>query len=311
MKFAVKVCSLLLALAVLAGCGGKASAKWQEQFDLGVKYLSEGNYEEAVIALQLAIEIDPKQVQPYLELANLYAAQQQPYHAVLVLQQAAEALPEEEEVLSALEQMRQDTGIDRVTREEREDGGWQIDAFQDGAGIVWRVYYDAEGNAYEVMHNEYDENGSRIRSSYWAPAEVLRSVTEFDPARPDWCRSTRYDYDRETGALTGWEIVEQEQIAGQMRDVYRELYDAAGTLQYYWTYTYDANGFDDVFVRYYPDGSVDMTFVHACDAEGGWITRSVYDSQGRLDTLEEYYEGGWTQTFYDENGQMRHQIVYD
>lgn len=39
---------------------------WQEQYDLGVRYLSEGNYEEAIIAFTSAIEIDPKQAQAYV-----------------------------------------------------------------------------------------------------------------------------------------------------------------------------------------------------------------------------------------------------
>ena len=36
---------LTLALVLgLAGCGQNAAAAWQEQYDLGVRYLSEGNY---------------------------------------------------------------------------------------------------------------------------------------------------------------------------------------------------------------------------------------------------------------------------
>lgn len=31
----------------LAACGQSAQEAWQEQYDLGVRYLSEGNYEEA------------------------------------------------------------------------------------------------------------------------------------------------------------------------------------------------------------------------------------------------------------------------
>lgn len=45
---------------------------WQEQYDLGVRYLSEGNYEEAIIAFTAAIEIEPKQADAYVQLANLY-----------------------------------------------------------------------------------------------------------------------------------------------------------------------------------------------------------------------------------------------
>ena len=64
---------------LLAGCekpnrptiGGST---WQEQYDLGVRYLSEGNYEEAVIAFTVAIEIDPKQVPAYIGRGDAYLA---------------------------------------------------------------------------------------------------------------------------------------------------------------------------------------------------------------------------------------------
>jgi len=55
----------------LSACGQKVST-WQEQYDLGVRYLEEGNYEEAIIAFTTAIEIDPKRVEAYSGLANIY-----------------------------------------------------------------------------------------------------------------------------------------------------------------------------------------------------------------------------------------------
>lgn len=45
---------------------------WQEQYDLGVHYLSEGNYQEAIIAFTAAIEIDPKQVLAYVGRGDAY-----------------------------------------------------------------------------------------------------------------------------------------------------------------------------------------------------------------------------------------------
>ena len=45
---------------------------WQTIYDLGVRYLSEGNYEEAIIAFTAAIEIDPKQPKIYDRLATAY-----------------------------------------------------------------------------------------------------------------------------------------------------------------------------------------------------------------------------------------------
>ena len=56
-----RITALLLAailLLSLAACGAKDP--WQEKYDLGMRYLNEGNYQEAVIAFEAAIEIDPK-----------------------------------------------------------------------------------------------------------------------------------------------------------------------------------------------------------------------------------------------------------
>ena len=70
-----KVISALLAallLLSLAACGAKDP--WQEQYDLGMRYLNEGNYQEAVIAFEAAIEIDPNRVEAYSGLSNTYMA---------------------------------------------------------------------------------------------------------------------------------------------------------------------------------------------------------------------------------------------
>lgn len=77
-----RIVNFLLALAILAGvtaCSGPAGTQsepqkptWQEQYDLGVRYLSEGNYEEAIIAFTAAIEIDPKQAPAYVGRGDAY-----------------------------------------------------------------------------------------------------------------------------------------------------------------------------------------------------------------------------------------------
>ena len=60
----------------MSACGESAAKQWQEQYDLGLRYLSEGNYEEAVIAFTAAIDIDAKGAFAYLGRAQtqvLYA----------------------------------------------------------------------------------------------------------------------------------------------------------------------------------------------------------------------------------------------
>ena len=73
MKRTVSLLLVLVLLLTLCGCGKKdGGSTWQEQYDLGVRYLSDGNYEEAIIAFTAAIEIDPKRAEAYLGLADAY-----------------------------------------------------------------------------------------------------------------------------------------------------------------------------------------------------------------------------------------------
>ena len=58
---------------------------WQTQYDLGVRYLSEGNYQEAILAFEAAIEIDPKQETIYLKYAEAYTQQGDDASALRVL----------------------------------------------------------------------------------------------------------------------------------------------------------------------------------------------------------------------------------
>ncbi len=70
MKRTVSFLLTALLLLSLAACGGKGT--WQEQYDLGMRYLNEGNYQEAVIAFETAIKIDPKRPEAYLGAAEAY-----------------------------------------------------------------------------------------------------------------------------------------------------------------------------------------------------------------------------------------------
>lgn len=63
---------LIVCLSLLLGRTKITPTSWQEQYDLGIRYLSEGNYEEAIIAFTTAIEIDPKQSLPYIGRGDAY-----------------------------------------------------------------------------------------------------------------------------------------------------------------------------------------------------------------------------------------------
>ena len=90
MKRKISCVFLVLAL-LLTSCTGSA-AGWQEQYDLGVRYLTQGDYEEAILAFKAAIDIDPKQADAYLGLADVYTAMGNVEQARLVLEDALSAV---------------------------------------------------------------------------------------------------------------------------------------------------------------------------------------------------------------------------
>lgn len=85
-----RIMALLLTVALLSliACGGKDA--WQEQYDLGMRYLNEGNYQEAVIVFEASIEIDAKRPEAYLGAAEAYIKLNQPEEAEKILRRGYE-----------------------------------------------------------------------------------------------------------------------------------------------------------------------------------------------------------------------------
>ena len=64
---------LVVALVLLLPASTKAK-KVEEQLELGAKYLSELNYEQAITTYEAVIKIDPKCEEAYLALVDIYIA---------------------------------------------------------------------------------------------------------------------------------------------------------------------------------------------------------------------------------------------
>lgn len=95
--------TLLLCLS-LVSCGGK-NKDWQLQYDTGVRCLSEGNYDQAVIAFDAAIQIDPRQEEAYIKAAEVHVALGEPQLAADVLTQAFTAIGSTSELRDAWENL--------------------------------------------------------------------------------------------------------------------------------------------------------------------------------------------------------------
>lgn len=69
-KLKSAVFCFLVLMVLLCSC--KAQPTWQEQYDLGMRYLTESNYEQAILAFTAAIEINPNQAGAYVGRADAY-----------------------------------------------------------------------------------------------------------------------------------------------------------------------------------------------------------------------------------------------
>ena len=158
-----RICSLLLTLALVLGlcaCAQKADTPtWQEQYDLGVKYLSEGNYEEAIIAFTAAIEIDPKRPEAYIGLADVHTARGDTMAAMDVLNQALGAVGENDALSAALEKLR---GEPRTRRVDWEDGSYLIIEYDENGNMIKHSSYDSDGRLTWYTLKQYDADGNYL-----------------------------------------------------------------------------------------------------------------------------------------------------
>lgn len=114
MKRITGILLLILITMTFAACGQGSNTSqtentltWQEQYDLGVRYLSEGNYEEAIIAFTAAIEIDPKRAETYISLAEAYEGSGDLEQAMQILLDALDVVGDSAAIQNRLEAFAQ------------------------------------------------------------------------------------------------------------------------------------------------------------------------------------------------------------
>ncbi len=116
---------LALALAVcLSGCGKKVDP-WQEQYDLALAYLEDLDYENAIDALEEALDLDAQQMGVYLSLAETYLALDDRDGAIAWLETGLDTLEQSwEEGSALLAQLLEAQAAELAELEEEEASGF-------------------------------------------------------------------------------------------------------------------------------------------------------------------------------------------
>ena len=320
---------LFLCAALLAGCAGSNASALLKEYDLGVRYLSEGNYEEAVISFTKAIEIDEKYADAYLGRAQAYVGLGTEEDLAKAQQDYATAadLYEEQGDTEKAEQVRDEAqtategnngseapspapGTENVTAQSEtydlHDGRYYIEDFN-ADGVRFRgTLYDADGNTVRV--DEYAADNVKVKETIYRDGAVwYYNVYEYD-ARGNLIKDSVYHipvagmpdngiYNPENGLdqIATFEYDEKNNL------VCEERYDWDGSLLFRATYEYDESGnmvkksgFNGEQGQFSDFFSMQYYSIYEYDQNGNEVKSEYYDPDGSLNyyCTREYDESG-------------------
>ena len=96
-------CMLLCILLLLSSCSSKTDTAMP--YDLGMRYLENGEYDEAVLAFQAVIKIDPKNAAAYIGMADAYVQAGDLDKAIQVLQDAQDVVSDPDAIQEKLDEL--------------------------------------------------------------------------------------------------------------------------------------------------------------------------------------------------------------
>lgn len=298
----IRLLAVCLCAVLLVACGG--AANWKEQYDLGMRYLSEENYQEAILAFTEAIGVDPNQAELYIRRAGAYvysgetadnlAAALADYEAAKELDSAdpdlwlglADVYIRQGELIKALETLEQGleaTGgneeiqakIDEIKSGSVTDSQGRLRGhvgFDDAGTVSWfhTVRYNDQQQESAIIH--YDGDGTEQ-----GRVEVLYD----DQGR----KVQNYSYNMDDGSLVRMEYTYEE--AGNWAR--ESMFPLNGNPAMSWVNTFDEAGNKVRTEQYSEEGTLMNTQVFHWNAETGWLDyEETYSAQGNLEMRTDY-----------------------
>jgi tetratricopeptide (TPR) repeat protein len=314
-----RVTALFLAavlLLSLAACGGKDP--WQEQYDLGMRYLNEGNYQEAIIAFEAAIEIDAKRPEAYLGAAEAYIAADDIDAAIAILEKGY-AATNDETLKNRLGEIKSGTFNDYWGRAKRQSG------YDESGALVWySLYtYDAQGRtasvtSYDAAGNQtshvdcvYDKNGKELVSYYSDPGTGMFVKVEKTYDTSGLVTKETETYSNGSVDFTAYQYDENCNCIRE--DVYA-VYEGEGELLYYALNEYNAAGLVSKRTNYDPNGKMTSYYISSYNDAGDLTEVCGYSGGGQLQSRSVYHydiDGNHIGAeYYDGDGNLLHSTSY-
>lgn len=168
--------------------------EFREQMDLGSRYLVERDYESAIVAFSKAIEIDPRQPESYLKLAEAYAVLGDYENAIATLEKGYEytsdsRIQEQKELYEKLAGSNSIIGeIEQLLQQEDREGVWERlrqDDYQEFFTYLKEILIHKNGDEYLLIypcgHCYYGqmENGMRSGHGVWTSFEYHEGQMDY------------------------------------------------------------------------------------------------------------------------------------
>jgi YD repeat-containing protein len=170
------LCLLLAAILLLSACGQKAAGTWQEQYDLGKKYMDSGSYAEAITAFSAAIQIDAKKAAAYVALADAYVADGKADKAAEVLRSAPSDVDDPAAISAKQKELSDSAGSAAAGSSSAAGSGSSSAAQTPKDGYPTTKRRDNEDGTYSIL--EYDQYGNRTKITFYDANDRVLSYTE-------------------------------------------------------------------------------------------------------------------------------------
>ena len=271
---------VLVMLTTLCSCGKKAPT-WQEQYDLGIRFLEDCNYEEAIIAFTAAIEIDPMQPDTYLALANTYIGQNNFDAAREILVKGYDATGDQR-LKAKIDEIDSGNIWDYWNNLRKASG------FDSGGNLLWYHIYNYDGKQISGM-TTYDPFGNK--TGFW-------DGFLYDEEG----RVTRYPtYGADDGIVEGYSDFILDANGTSIQEI---GYDLSGTILGHTETLYNKNGRPSEVLCYENDGVAYTKDIIEYDEQDRPIKTTHLDSiSGSVLQITYYY--------YDKAGNMERVVIYD
>lgn len=315
--FAVTGAALVLLAAIIACVAvfGDSGRKLQEQLDLGAKYLEEMDYEQALMAFNTALEIEPKNADAYLGIVEVYIRTNE-FETALEYAREGYGVTGDERLKEKIDMIESGDIFASNGRQMRLSG-------YDGDGnlVYWHEFtynlqgqrtsvakYNAQGVQEQYLELSYDEEGRVLTGYHWISTggDLLKIVTEYSGNN---YRETVYE-----GISDEIDRYSEVEVDTDGKILKKTEYDTDGSVRGISTYEYDEGGKIIRITSYNADNELTQYVVRTYDEKGGGLQQQqTYNRNGELTAYTEYVhddEGHIIGSrYYDANGVLQSEIV--